>query len=420
MAADRVGTVSDRVDPTETVIYFVSHASVLLRSGDHWLLTDPWYEAPAFSTWVPSPPPAMNPAMLLGLAATGRLAVVVSHGHPDHLDRRFLDRLPAGTTVLAPRQVGLRSHLPVSVLDEEPVTFGPFTLRSHPHLHSPGDAVISIETPDAFVLHANDSWDLGPEARGRIAATKPPGKASLLMAQGASAAGHPLTYPAITDPDRALREKNDAMLRSIAATAADLGFDRCLAYACFAKIAHRGYAFRAPTVHGDHANAVAGDRFIDLSPGDVYLPGRDLVIGITRSLHVDQRGFPHIEPATDFGEVSEATWDERYAPLLDRFLDGLASDEPIAFAIEVTWGRVVRRTAQRTFGEERKKVCRVDAAVLASVLEGRIPFEDLYTGYLAEWFRTPDVYNRRFLEGLIDRGYAWQAEVLGDGIDGPR
>lgn len=396
------------MDP-QTLIYFVAHASLLIRCGEAWLLTDPWFDAPAFTTWVPSPPPALNPAMLVGLAATGRLGVVISHAHPDHFDPVFLSRLPPTTPVFVAEFPNdhLTSQLgryDVQTLGE--VEFYDFSLRAFEHLDSSYDAAISIETPDSFVFHGNDSWALGEQARRRLREVKPAGKASLFAGQGASASGHPLTYRSIGDPGGVLRTKNDRMLRSLHDTALDLDFDRVLAYACFTRINYRDYAFRAPTVHGSYANKVTGsDRFIDLSPGDVYLPATDQTINITDSLHVDQRGFPHLAVEADFPSVGHDVWIS-YKEAFADFVRGAPCDR-VRLVIEVVSdGEQVDR-AEHGIGP-RTKTCVVEAAVMAAVLDKRIPFEDLYTGYLAEWDRDPpDVYNRRFLLDLIDYGYRY-------------
>ena len=75
---------------TQTTVQWLSHASVIVRHGEDIFLCDPWYNV-AFSSWTPFPPPAINPEVLIGLA--DKLKLIISHGHGDHYDEKFLKQL---------------------------------------------------------------------------------------------------------------------------------------------------------------------------------------------------------------------------------------------------------------------------------------------------------------------------------------
>ena len=70
-----------------TILRYVNHASILVQCGQEFVLTDPWYERPAFGSWLPVPPPAWHPVFLQTLARSAKCFIIlVSHGHDDHLD----------------------------------------------------------------------------------------------------------------------------------------------------------------------------------------------------------------------------------------------------------------------------------------------------------------------------------------------
>src|SRR5436305_522422 len=82
-------------NPTSTNLLFLNHASVLIRCGQEFLLTDPWFQKPAFGSWLPTPPLAVHPAMLAALGPN--LRVLVSHGHDDHCDDPFISIFDSST-----------------------------------------------------------------------------------------------------------------------------------------------------------------------------------------------------------------------------------------------------------------------------------------------------------------------------------
>ena len=77
------------------IVKAVNHASVLIQEGDNFILTDPWYEQPAFGSWLPVPPTSIHPVYLLALAKDNpKFKILISHGHDDHLDDEWLSLFP--------------------------------------------------------------------------------------------------------------------------------------------------------------------------------------------------------------------------------------------------------------------------------------------------------------------------------------
>ena len=230
----------------QTQIYYLSHATVLIRHGDHFLLTDPWYQRPAFGSWLPIPPLAVHPSYLVALASgPSSFGLLISHGHDDHLDDDWLQLFPHDTPTYITRfaSPGVRKRIQatglhcVFELDPSPRDFGPFRLCAflEPEA-SLDDSVQVIETPDAAILHANDLWqrmptDLISELR-ELLAPHPPER-RLYMSQTNQADGYPFVYPQYTkaECESLRRKKVELVVRSGLENARDLDCRYFLSYA---------------------------------------------------------------------------------------------------------------------------------------------------------------------------------------------
>jgi N-acyl-phosphatidylethanolamine-hydrolysing phospholipase D len=99
--ADVIPGLADRIAalPAEDFIAWIGHATFLIRlQGEYWL-TDPMFSERALLPKRISPP-AMPVEDLKKL--NGRLNVLISHSHYDHLDVDSLQALPEGTRVFVP------------------------------------------------------------------------------------------------------------------------------------------------------------------------------------------------------------------------------------------------------------------------------------------------------------------------------
>jgi L-ascorbate metabolism protein UlaG (beta-lactamase superfamily) len=85
------------VSGDETELTYVGHATVLLQLAGRRILTDPLLASGILHVRRRAPAPALEDLQSLD-------AILISHGHRDHLDRRSLLRLPAGDCpVVVPR-----------------------------------------------------------------------------------------------------------------------------------------------------------------------------------------------------------------------------------------------------------------------------------------------------------------------------
>lgn len=104
----RATTVAERLFALDGLeaggLLHLGQSTHLLQLGGVRVLTDPWFFDPAFGALRhPSPLPIAPQAL-------GAIdVIVISHDHPDHADRRALDRLDKNATVI----VGASSLVPV-------------------------------------------------------------------------------------------------------------------------------------------------------------------------------------------------------------------------------------------------------------------------------------------------------------------
>lgn len=93
----------EALDPALDFIAWIGHATFLFRvQGEYWL-TDPIFSDRAL---LPKriTPPAIQAKDLAGLQ--GKLNIIISHSHYDHLDKKSLEYLPKNVSVYVPKGLG--------------------------------------------------------------------------------------------------------------------------------------------------------------------------------------------------------------------------------------------------------------------------------------------------------------------------
>ena len=78
-------------------ITYLGHAGFVIEAGSTRILVDPWFYPAFLDSWFPAPD---NRFLLEEVADLRFDLVFVSHGHEDHFDRTFLDRVARDTPVL--------------------------------------------------------------------------------------------------------------------------------------------------------------------------------------------------------------------------------------------------------------------------------------------------------------------------------
>lgn len=148
---------------------FINHASIKTSADGVIVLTDPWYVSNAFGSWYQRPSPRSCDIYDL-IDTNDKMAVVISHGHDDHIDDYFIKHHMRDKTFFCAKFAtpGLENRLSkqLGVLTNpigESEKFGPFTFRQfvNPDF-TKHDAVITIQTDDFVIIHANDNWHAWP------------------------------------------------------------------------------------------------------------------------------------------------------------------------------------------------------------------------------------------------------------------
>ena len=149
-------------------IRYISHASVLIESNNQTILTDPWYDKPAFGSWLPTPPMSIHPVYILTLAKDNpNFSLAISHGHDDHIDDYFLSLFDKNTRVLIPEysskgflfRIKNKGFTNIVEVPTSGYSFNTVTVKSYINTEiSRDDGILTFEFPNHFVVHANDNW----------------------------------------------------------------------------------------------------------------------------------------------------------------------------------------------------------------------------------------------------------------------
>jgi hypothetical protein len=153
---------------SKTNLLFVNHSSVLLENNGWYIWTDPFFNTPAFGSWLSAPPMCLHPTQLLtqALANPDHFLICISHGHDDHLDDKLLslfNRVMVATTKFESRGVFSRIQKlgfnKIIELNQSEFTFGPYLISGFIEKdHSRDDSIQLIRSNDITFVHANDCW----------------------------------------------------------------------------------------------------------------------------------------------------------------------------------------------------------------------------------------------------------------------
>lgn len=151
-----------------TNIKLINHTCVLIQDCDNFIITDPWFENPAFGSWLPNPATSVPPPYLVALSKTVKnFTIVISHGHDDHCDDKFLSLFPKDLNVVIPKyrskgfykrieNIGFKN---IYECDCDGIDVGGFLISSFINSKiSPDDSVMLIEGKNNLFVHANDNW----------------------------------------------------------------------------------------------------------------------------------------------------------------------------------------------------------------------------------------------------------------------
>jgi hypothetical protein len=443
-----------------SVLQYLNHASVLVRNGRDFLLTDPRFEQPAFGSWLPLPPLAIHPAYLVALARSeANLAVLVSHGHDDHLDDELLRLFAPDTPVVIPQfeSRGLRNRISklgfTSVIEigREPTPVFSFELASHIHRAvSLDDAICSIAAPDALVIHANDNRheidrDICPELFA--VADVYPRERILYMSQCNLADGFPFIYEQFSEAEQqALAERRiDAITRSSLLNATRLRAGHFLNYAGHATVLVRSrpdLRTRTTFLEDDYIRARVpgpeGPQVLELRPGDTFdftavtpwMGSPFLDRATIRSATLDYYDhYGRTEACDTFRYEKSLLTPQQKRVLMERFLLGLETfvgervshtgfqqairDSVIGLADAETGVRVAVKIGS---GLEPAEPCSstftLPGPLMDRMLMGEINWENCHTGFEGTVTKQPaTLHNGHIIRWLTMYGYFYQQRL---------
>ena len=452
----------------ETSVMFLNHASILIRKGDKYLLTDPWHQRPAFGSWLPTFAQYIHPTYIAALGK--KLTILISHGHDDHCDDNLLSIFDKDIEIVtanfkAPavlnrlKEIGFTN---IKTVDREgqQISNG-FTIKSYINpIRSMDDATYTIDTGDGLVVHCNDNWFEFIDAFQIITIdTQKYKKQSVaFFSQTNSASGYPMNYKNFTDEEkiRLLNIKVKRMVIQGMKNALKLGLDRFYPYAGFASVfvsdkpeyleiglIPTGKYIRDHVLDDHESKKLLSDIAVkDFYPGDTLnLLNGEITKSFISNKHYTDNQLKNITVSyyekydvlircDTYKEQSVNPFDKDkffyFLKNLKEFAenkiktDGIIFEEMLGkvFEIEIEDMDIVGSVIFGRFAslgkslETPNKKVTVKSALMNQVLDGEILFENLYTGYEAEWERFPsDIYNRDIVMIIVMFSYVYKNKL---------
>ena len=141
-----------------TSIQYINNSSLLIDNGNSLLLTNPWYNL-AYGEWLPSAQ-VFHPAYLTSLARQNKenFSILLSSKDQDFFDQNYLQLFDEDIDIIVPKEnfSFFKNYLNslgfVNVYEiEHRLKIQENKFKQHEN------SIISIETPDAFIVHSPKS-----------------------------------------------------------------------------------------------------------------------------------------------------------------------------------------------------------------------------------------------------------------------
>ena len=431
-------------------VTLINHSSLLIQLDEHYFLTDPWVKSPAFGSWLPSAPPIYNVSYLAALSFQKNFSLVISHAHDDHIDDEILEHYfnkEARVIISKFSSPSLRKRLNrigfynlIELNDDINTADGFEYMQVFDATISNDDAGIAIRNNEYCVYHGNDNWfklSVFNEKKLKLFAKD---RKFLFASQTNSASGHPLSYPQFENEKNILTEKVKKMLVEGLLNAQKVKADYFLPYAGYATPFVKGMDYEKQSFSPTYANLskLLGENnnlmvnlfcggTINLYNGEIsypfnYEPNR--VLEITNNYLIREK---IVDKCDSFNESNDTLIVESdiknyllefndfvnsylnrspnfYKSILSKSLRIIVEnkqEEQIELCIEIGSGNLLNQnSANKTFV--------IKDFLFEKVLNKKIPFENLYTGYQAKVYREPkNIYNRDIIMYLDMFGYKY-------------
>ena len=442
---------------SDTTLLFLNHSSIIVRYKEEYILCDPWFEKPAFGSWLPTFGMFVHPMYIASLE--DKLKILISHGHDDHCDDHLLNLFSKDTVIITAdynspsvtkrlEKIGFENFV---LAVEDGVKTGSFFIRGVIDEDiSPDDAFYLIRTPDALIIHMNDNWfalDKGKIQMITSEVEKVGRSNTIFLSQTNSASGYPLNYKNYTEKEKRhlLKNKVEKMISTGLQNALSVGAPYFHTYAGYATVYVKNRPeyienslFPTPKmIKTEFANIIPDEvEILDIYPGDTF-DFKSVRKSFFQHSYSDEQikaysnkywqTYEKIEECDTFDDYSfsidsietnlifflkefnkfvihKVSDDNLYPTVLGKKL-GVVVDE-IELRIGVEFGQGIIRK-----GIFNKTVF-TSPAIIAKVIEGKILFENLYTGYNAEFERLPEKeYNRDIIMYLVMFSYVYKNRI---------
>ncbi len=454
----------NRIEITE--VLFVNHSSILIKSGTKYLLTDPWYEKPAFGSWLPTFPSYVHPVYLASLGKN--LTILISHGHDDHCDDKLLSLFDKETEIVtahfsSPSVINRLKKLGfnniTTVNNDGQLLADSFKIKGYiDSTRSLDDAIYTINTGNGFIIHCNDNWfKFNENCFNSILNDRNQfeDKNIMFLTQTNSASGYPLNYLNYDNKEKIsiLKSKIIEIVAQGMENAINLKLSKIFSYAGFATIFVKDYPeykdlgltptakfiknvlvenpkIKNLTQYIETADYYPGD-ILNLSTGNLnkaFISSEfysDLTLKNISGDYYQKYGI--IDNCYTFKKVDELDFNENkldyfltnfnqfviqkvkndnksYETILNKSFEICIPD--LAIKKKIVFGADKLLTSDELIPNKRLVVT---SKLISQVLNGEILFENLYTGYEGLWERFPaDVYNRDIIMMIVMYSYVYK------------
>ncbi len=448
-------------------VTLINHSSLLfkLKDSKYTFLTDFWNQTPAFGSWLPSALPFYNPTYLAGLSYKPNFFLVISHAHDDHIDDYFLkkyfnkdmkiiiNKFPSPSLAKRVKQMGFDN---VILIDKEK-DFKDFQVMSVvDERMSNDDSSLVFRDKKYCIHHGNDNWFKLRKDNLKKIKVFSKNRILLYAAQTNSASGHPITYPNLKDRQKLLKDKVKNMLLTGFENTKNLNANYFLPYAGYSKAYVKGKNYQDEAFDPTYENLLnlinKGDKVtnkkklvnifpggsLNLKNGKVTYPfnydPNDIIKITDKYMH----GEKVIEKCDTFNqdfnlELDKPEYVSDYLKEFNTFVNQYLERFP-KFYPEVI-GKKLRFTIVNKNNEKIMSSMEIGSGALCdnktmvnkefiipsnlfrAVVEKKIVFENLYTGYEAEINRHPiNEYNRGILIFLDMFGYKYKKSISNNKI----
>lgn len=194
---------------------YFNHASIAIEDThtSYAIITDPWVNSKAFGGWKQHPRPNQG-AIEAFLEKLDKYAILISHGHDDHCDDKFIMNKLNPCQIFIPkfRSPGFRKRIQslcsndtvITELEDGKIYTGHCfrLLATINPFFTNNDSVIAVQDDKDTIIHANDNWHIQPDDILRLLKNFSLGTDVTYLAQIGIAGSFPIFYLGINIIDK--------------------------------------------------------------------------------------------------------------------------------------------------------------------------------------------------------------------------